>query len=257
MIGCAKVRNFELVSGLFAHRVNKAGLLQGNADIKKLLSVRAPVGIVAKSIHKACIGRGISAIKSNENNSQEFLYQWLMFFEPYWKYISQGGTFDAVNSEDIRKLLVPIPKEKEQQKIADCLTSLDDLIRAGEAQLVALKDHKKGLMQQLFPREGETTPRLRFPEFRDAGEWEVKRLGEVAAFHKGKGVSKSDISPDGVLPCIRYGELYTRYLNVINLRPNSLFCRKISSIHHHLKESEMNSVPAVPTTDQAVLPKII
>ena len=46
-------------------------------------------------------------------------------------------------------------------------------------------------------------------------------------------------------------------LNVINLRPNSLFCRKISSIHHHLKESEMNSVPAVPTTDQAVLPKII
>ena len=47
------------------------------------------------------------------------------------------------------------------------------------------------------------------------------------------------------------------HLNVINLRPNSLFCRKISSIHHHLKESEMNSVPAVPTTDQAVLPKII
>ena len=46
-------------------------------------------------------------------------------------------------------------------------------------------------------------------------------------------------------------------VNVINLRPNSLFCRKISSIHHHLKESEMNSVPAVPTTDQAVLPKII
>ena len=45
--------------------------------------------------------------------------------------------------------------------------------------------------------------------------------------------------------------------NVINLRPNSLFCRKISSIRHHLKESEMNSVPAVPTTDQAVLPKII
>jgi len=149
-------------------------LLQGNADIKNrlsspkvftseitkecrtgdiLLSVRAPVGIVAKSIHNACIGRGISAIKSNENNSQEFLYQWLISFEPYWKNISQGGTFDSVNSEDIRKLLVPIPKEKEQQKIADCLSSLDDLIRAGEAQLVALKDHKKGLMQQLFPQE--------------------------------------------------------------------------------------------------------
>ena len=57
--------------------------------------------------------------------------------------------------------------------------------------------------------------------------------------------------PDFLIVHRRYG------INVINLRPNSLFCRKISSIHHHLKESEMNSVPAVPTTDQAVLPKII
>ena len=128
--------------------------------------------------------------------------------------ISTVGTYTI---EKARKTIFACPAIKEeQQKIADCLASLDDLIRAGEAQLVALKDHKKGLMQQLFPREGETTPRLRFPEFRDAGEWGVKRLGEVAAFHKGKGVSKSDISPDGVLPCIRYGELYTRYLETIS-----------------------------------------
>ncbi len=54
-----------------------------------------------------------------------------------------------------------------------------------------------------------------------------------------------------------FGKRWPIIDNVINLRHNSLFCRKISSIHHHLKESEMNSVPAVPTTDQAVLPKII
>ena len=47
------------------------------------------------------------------------------------------------------------------------------------------------------------------------------------------------------------------YLNVINLVPNSLFCLKISSIQHHLKESDMSLVPAVPTTDQAVFQKII
>ena len=45
--------------------------------------------------------------------------------------------------------------------------------------------------------------------------------------------------------------------NVINLVPNSLFCLKISSIQHHLKESDMSLVPAVPTTDQAVFQKII
>ena len=99
------------------------------------------------------------------------------------KFITSGARGNGllnIRAEDFFSLELPSPNNRlEQQKIADCLASLDDLIRAREAQLVALKDHKKGLMQQLFPREGETTPRLRFPEFRDAGEWEVKRLGEV------------------------------------------------------------------------------
>lgn len=63
---------------------------------------------------------------------------------------------------------------EEQQKIADCLGSLDDLIAAEGRKLAALRDHKKGLMQQLFPHEGETRPRLRFPEFQDTGEWEER-----------------------------------------------------------------------------------
>jgi type I restriction enzyme, S subunit len=72
------------------------------------------------------------------------------------------------------------PSKAEQQKIADCLSSLDELITALARKVDALKTHKKGLMQQLFPREGETQPRLRFPEFRDAAEWGVEKLGSVA-----------------------------------------------------------------------------
>ncbi|WP_308388304.1 restriction endonuclease subunit S [Acidithiobacillus sp. AMEEHan] len=67
----------------------------------------------------------------------------------------------------------------EQKKIADCLSSLDDLITLESRKLDALKQHKRGLMQQLFPAEGETVPRLRFPEFREAGEWHAKSLGEL------------------------------------------------------------------------------
>ncbi len=59
------------------------------------------------------------------------------------------------------------------------------------------------------------TPRLRFPEFRDAGPWEVMRLGDIGTISKGKGISKSDIKPDGTLPCVRYGELYALYGEVI------------------------------------------
>lgn len=149
-------------------------LLQGNADIKNrlsspriytseitkecqigdiLLSVRAPVGTVAKSLHNACIGRGISAIRTLNDNSQEYLYQWLVANESSWGKISQGGTFDAVNSDDIRNFLVPVPKNKfEQQKIASCLSSLDDLISAQTAKIEKLQLHKKGLMQGLFPK---------------------------------------------------------------------------------------------------------
>jgi type I restriction enzyme S subunit len=84
----------------------------------------------------------------------------------------------------IEKFGLAVPNKGEQQKIADCLSSLDDLITAETQKLDTLKTHKKGLMQQLFPREGEAVPRLRFPEFREAGEWEkvsLQRVIEIAS----------------------------------------------------------------------------
>lgn len=75
---------------------------------------------------------------------------------------------------------IVIPKLAEQQKIADCLGSLDDLIAAEGRKLEALRQHKQGLMQQLFPQPGKTVPRLRFPEFHNAGEWEEEKLDDLA-----------------------------------------------------------------------------
>ena len=121
----------------------------------------------------------------------------------------------------IEKFVVFAPSDNaEQQKIADCLTSLDEVIAAQGRKVEALKAHKRGLMQQLFPRAGETRPRLRFPEFRNAPEWEQHRLGDIASISKGKGISKADIAVEGRTPCIRYGELYTVYGEVID-RPLS------------------------------------
>ena len=81
----------------------------------------------------------------------------------------------------------PLPSHDEQQKIADCLSSLDELIAAQARKVEALKTHKKGLMQQLFPRKGETQPRLRFPEFQNSGMWETRLLGDVVkSFKTGK-----------------------------------------------------------------------
>jgi type I restriction enzyme S subunit len=81
-----------------------------------------------------------------------------------------------VSYKQFSELLLLNPSPLEQQKIAECLGSVDELIAAQARKLDALKTHKKGLMQQLFPREGETQPRLRFPEFQNAGKWEASPL---------------------------------------------------------------------------------
>jgi type I restriction enzyme S subunit len=96
------------------------------------------------------------------------------------EFVTEGGDGSVrirIYYKDIARILLFLPPLLEQQKVANCLSSLDELIAAQARKVVALKTHKKGLMQQLFPREGETRPRLRFPEFQDAGEWEEISLG--------------------------------------------------------------------------------
>jgi type I restriction enzyme S subunit len=118
--------------------------------------------------------------------------------------VAQGDTVAHLYPSQLQQITVATPTAAEQQKIADCLTSLDDCVAAQGRKVEALKAHKKGLMQQLFPREGETLPRLRFPEFRDAGEWEVRTLRDVCDLKAGDFVSASAIAErggDGLFPC--------------------------------------------------------
>ncbi len=97
-----------------------------------------------------------------------------------WLKHNEAGGVPSLSKTNIQKIQTAIPPTlAEQQRIADCLSSLDALIAAQARKVDALKSHKKGLMQQLFPRDGETQPRLRFPEFQDAGEW---ALGAVSNY---------------------------------------------------------------------------
>ncbi|MFN3946102.1 MAG: restriction endonuclease subunit S [Allosphingosinicella sp.] len=126
--------------------------------------------------------------------------------------------YPAINPSDLGEIHVSVPSNPEQQKIADCLTSLDDLIRAEGERLEALKAHKRGLMQQLFPRPGETTPRLRFPEFHDAGPWEVKRLGEVYRFKPTNSWPRDRLNYEsGTTRNIHYGDIHKGLCNSFRL----------------------------------------
>ena len=132
----------------------------------------------------------------------------------FWEWYFESGNHDAalrglvnegaragrfnISITQFLTTAAPRPDEAEQQKIAECLSSVDELMAAQARKVDALKTHKKGLMQQLFPREGETQPRLRFPEFQNAGEWVVKPLGEVFPITSSKRVHESDWTPTGV-----------------------------------------------------------
>lgn len=96
-----------------------------------------------------------------------------------------------VSYKQFSEVLLPTPRLEEQKKIANCLSSIDDLISVQSQKVETLKTHKKGVMQQLFPLEGETVPRLRFPEFRDAGQWKISTLGDIATITSGGTPSRS------------------------------------------------------------------
>lgn len=152
-----------------------------------LLVSRVGVGKLAISKNSVCTSQDFTNFTPIKDD--------LIFLGYYIKSItkallaySQGMAIKGFTKDDISKLNVFIPSLKEQQKIADCLSSIDDLITAETQKLATLKEHKKGLMQQLFPAEGETVPKLRFPEFRDAGEWVNYFLVDIASEKLSNGV---------------------------------------------------------------------
>jgi len=173
-------------------------------------------------------------------------------------FVTEGGDGSVrvrIYYRDLARLRLAVPSIAEQQKIAECLSSVDELIAAQARKLDALKTHKKGLMQQLFPREGETQPRLRFPEFQNAGEWVVKAVGDVFKVTRGEVLSMTLVAdePSGDAPYPVYSSqtknkglagYYSDYLyqdaitwttdganaGDVNFRPGKFYCTNVCGV---------------------------
>jgi type I restriction enzyme S subunit len=116
------------------------------------------------------------------------------------KHITSGARSNGllnISKETFFNVEIPTPSLPEQQKIADCLDSADAVIAAQRRKVEALRVHKKGLMQQLFPQEGETQPRLRFPEFEGTEDWEGYKLGDVCELYQPVTLSSSELTMTG------------------------------------------------------------
>nr|WP_315228743.1 restriction endonuclease subunit S [uncultured Limnohabitans sp.] len=138
-------------------------------------------GIEYSEYHGICSPAYVILRRRNEG-SDAYYKQYLKtdrFIQILTKNLEGLRDGKMVSYKQFSELQIPAPAPKEQQKIAECLSSLDELIAALGRKVEILKTHKKGLMQQIFPRKGESQPRLRFPEFQDAGEWEFTTVGEL------------------------------------------------------------------------------
>ncbi|HNY43176.1 MAG TPA: restriction endonuclease subunit S [Bacteroidales bacterium] len=121
--------------------------------------------------------------------------------------IFEGGVRNTLNYDNLIQSKIPIPTIQEQQRIASCLSSLDEVIEAHSKKLELLKDHKKGLMQNLFPQDGEKVPKLRFKEFENSGEWEEKKISDLGETISGlTGKSKDDFGAGK--PFVTYKQVF-------------------------------------------------
>lgn len=160
---------------------------QGDYVYNPRVSAAAPVGPISKN----AVGTGVisplyTVFRFRSGVSDYFAHY---FKSSHWhtylrRTSNTGARHDrmAITNSDFMRMPIPTPQPPEQQKIANCLGSLDDLIAAERRKLEVLRRHKKGLMQQLFPQPGETVPRLRFPDYEAAGHWRQRVLGKEGEF---------------------------------------------------------------------------
>ena len=157
-----------------------------------LFSIAGALGVIAlvdRRILPANVNQAIGIVRLKQGYSHQFLLHQLQgeLIQAEIQRIRAGAAQPNISLSQLGDFAALLPAKAEQQKIAECLSSVDELMAAQARKVDALKTHKKGLMQQLFPREGETQPRLRFPEFQNAGEWSEGRLADIATVLQGYG----------------------------------------------------------------------
>ena len=231
--------NADLIDGQVVPRLWTKEITKSIDEGNIIMTVRAPVGDVAKTAYKVVLGRGVAGIKGDE-----YIYQFLLKlkYNHYWRSLSSGSTFESINSNDIKNLIIDIPCDEERTKIGNLLRTTDTLITLHQRKLEHLKLKKKSLLQKLFPKEGEVYPELRFPGFTDP--WEQRKFGELFLERREKTTEENE---DILLSCAITGiylnsDLFSHFrgsstVGYLKVRKNDLI---LSAQNLHLGNANIN-----------------
>lgn len=161
-------------------------------------------GVINQALLKFSVGNSI--------NEDFFLYS---FRKNLQSLETKGSGIKNITSVKFLKdeFIISFPKIEEQKKIASFFSLIDKKIELQTEKVEELKNYKKGIMQKIFSQQ------LRFKDEngKEFPDWEEKKLENIVEFFKGNGLSKSDLSDNGDIPCVLYGELFTQYDEVINI----------------------------------------
>lgn len=177
-----------------------------------LMTRTGNTGIVVTDV-KGCFHNNFFKIKYDKDTFSKRYICYLLSTSYMQRVIMNSAgssTIPDLSHKAFYKIVGYFPNSKEEQdKIGDNLANLDNLIILHQRKCDETKELKKYMLQKMFPKNGELIPEIRFAGFTD--DWEQRKLDEWGSFYYGKSCPKWSVTEDATIPCIRYGELYTKF----------------------------------------------
>ena len=175
-----------------------------------LVTLQGSIGRVAITQYKAFVDRTVLIF--DKYNADIDITFWAYIIKE--KFIEEarkapGGTIKTITKEVLSDFDLMLPSYDEQKMLGKLLHSLDHLITLHQRQCDDIKQLKKYMLQKMFPRKDQNVPEIRFDGFSD--DWEQRKLGDWGDFYYGRSCPKWSVTEDATIPCIRYGELYTKF----------------------------------------------
>ncbi len=200
---------FISTEGQIEKRSNNAHCLAEENDILMVLSDLPNGKAIAKCFYvdasnKYTVNQRICKLRSKGANSKLLYY--LLNRNPYFLSFDDGVKQTNLKKDEVLSCPLIIPKSiEEQQKIAECLSSIDSYISSINEKVEQLKAHKKSLLQKLFPQRGQTVPDYRFSEFKELGMWTEKTLGDIGDVCMCKRIMKNETNINYSIPFYKIG----------------------------------------------------
>lgn len=169
----------------------------------------ASIGLNAIITKEAVTNQQINGIICNQNFDKEFLYYLFEKNKESLLQLSSKTAVPIISKSDFEEIYFNVPKNDEQKQIGEFFENIDNFIALNTEKLEKIKNIKKSFLSKMFPKPGSRVPELRFKGFGD--EWEENTIDYFGSFYYGRSAPKWSVTKDATTPCIRYGEMYTRF----------------------------------------------